>query len=236
MSYTKEDRQQAAAKETRDQFGHFVKTESAKPPTASPASSGASAKDPNEPLVSFSIQNPLKYLVRFLNKVRKENTITIKIPPLIAIPILLALVSVIPASFGFGRSVEKEKIAAIPTPTPIVIIKPTAIPAPIMVSKLGVIKATYQVQALLGFSPSITVAPTNIQSSSSAAPAEVLPTPTPVPARLVLVKGEDITFLIVPPEINLSSYLNRRVLITGLYDRMADTIKISKSSDIEILP
>ena len=244
MPYTKEEHQEVAAKAKRDQFGHFVKkppepNPSKVPPTqtVNPDSIGVKVEvetvqktRKDAPLVSFAIQNPFKYLVRFLNKVRKENTVTVKIPPLIAIPVLIAFVTAIPASFGFGRSVEKKEIAALPTPTPIVIIQPTKPPVPFVVSKLGTIKATYQVQALLSPSPSALASP------QAGTPTAMPPTATPVPNRYVLVKGEDITFLTVPPEINLSNYQNRKVLISGLYDKITDTLKISKSSDIEILP
>lgn len=244
MPYTKEEHQQVAAKAKRDQFGHFAKKGAPESkPEGQQTQEVKSVKVEVEtvqktrhdaPLVSFAIQNPFKYLVRFLNKVRKENTVTVKIPPLIAIPVLIVFVTAIPASFGLGKQVEQEKIAALPTPTPIVIVKPTLTPAPIMVSKLGTIKATYQMQYLLSPSPYAFASPQ--ASAEAGTPTEILPTPTSVPTRFVLVKGEDITFLIVPSDVNLSYYLNRRVLITGLYDKMTDTLKISKSGDIEVLP
>ncbi len=247
MPYTKEEHQEVAQKATRDQFGHFVK----KPPQPSPSS------PPNSPptqtvkvqveapkqkqndadnLVSLNIKNPIALFTRSLMKAI-NNPMTIKIPPLYAFPILIATLGVIPLSFfGLGKQVEKEKIAALPTPTPIVILQPTATPAPVLVSRTGIIKATYQVQALLSSSPSITIAPADTQSSSSATPTEIPPTPTPIPNRFILVNGQAITFLVAPQELNFSYYLNRKVLVTGFYDKIKNTLQINKSEDIEVLP
>ncbi len=240
MPYTKEEHQQVAQEAARDQFGHFSK----KPPlpnSSNPPNQTVNIKvdTPQKPsnsdqLVSLNIKNPLTYLTHYINKLIGKP-ITIKIPPLFALPVVVALLGIVPASFGLGKVAQKQEIAALPTPTPIVIIQPTATPAPVLVSRMGTIKATYQVESLLNSSPSITVAPTDTQSSSSATPTQIPPTPTPVPTRFVLEKGETITFLIAPT-VNLSSYLNRKVLITGLYDKTKNTLQVSKSSDIEILP
>lgn len=199
----------------------------------------------DEPLVSVKIQNPFKKILHWLNDIRKKQTTTfdfkIKIP-LLALPIFFAVLGgTFQFFFALGQAQEKKEIVTKPTPTPIVIMQPTAIPAPVVVSRMGTIKATYQVESLLP-SPIPTIAPTDTQSSSSAiaspqagTPTQIPPSPTPAPSRFVLVKGEGITFLIVPPEVSLNYYLNRRVLITGLYDKMTDTLKISKTNDIEIL-
>jgi len=200
----------------------------------------------DEPLVSVKIQNPFKKILHWLNDIRKKQTTTfdfkIKIP-LLALPIFFAVLgTTFQFFFNLGQAKEKQDIASLPTPTPIIIIKPSATPAPVLVSRLGTIKATYQVQALLRPSPlpSPTVILSDSEGSQSALvspkPTAEAETPTPVPARFVLVKGEDIIFLIVPPEVSLSYYQNKRVLITGLYDKMTDTLKINKVSDIEILP
>ena len=192
-------------------------------------------KPPNdnldEPLLSVQIQNPFKKLLHWLNDIRKKQTTTfdfkIKIP-LLALPIFFAvLTGAFQFFFNLGQAKEKQEILALPTPTPIVIIQPTATPAPILVSRLGTIKPTYQVQNLI--SPSLF--PTAVASDSA---QEATPTLSPI--RFVLVKGEDITFLVVPEDVNLSSYSNRRVLITGLYDKTTDTLTVQKTSDIELLP
>ena len=259
MPYTKEEHQKVAQEESRDQFGHFVKKPPAEPNPSSPPNpppfqtvnpdsigvkvqldSSRRKANTSDSLVSLNIKNPISLFTRSLMRAINKP-MTIKIPPLYAFPILIGTLGIIPLSFfGLGKQVEKEKIAALPTPTPIVIIKPTLTPAPIMVSRMGTIKATYQVQNLISSSPILLMSPTGlispISSTSAITPTEIPPTPTPVPTRYVLEKGGDITFLTVPSDINLSYYLNRRVLISGLYDKTKDTLQISKSSDIEILP
>lgn len=248
MPYTTEERSKIAEEKSRDAHGHFV---SKNTPPQSTIKTDVKVETPfsskkddgiDEPLVSFSIQNPFKKILHWLNDIRKHQTTSFSFKmkvPLLALPIFIGLLGgAFQLFFSLGKHAEKQEIAALPTPTPIVIVQPTATPAPVLVSRLGTIKATYQVEYLLSPSPlpSSTVILSDNEGSQSATPTEIPPTPTPVPTRFVLVKGEDITFLIVPSEVNLSYYLNRKVLITGLYDKMTDTLKISKSSDIEILP
>lgn len=256
MPYTAEERRRNSQGELRDAHGHFISQKPKGEPEA-PTTSQTTPPSPAQPqtqtvkvqvetprqqnsnsdqLVSLNIKNPLTYVTRSLTKAINKP-MTIKIPPLFAIPIIVSFAGIIPFSFfGLGKAVQKQEIAALPTPTPIVIIQPTPTPAPVLVSRMGVIKATYQVQYLLSPSPIPSIAPTDTQSSLSATPIEIPPTPTPVPNRFVLVKGEDITFLVAPLDINFFYYLNRKVLITGLYDKAKDTLNISKSSDIEVLP
>lgn len=181
----------------------------------------------DEPLVSVQIQNPFKKLLHWLNDIRKKQTTTfdfkIKIP-LLALPIFLAVLGgAFQFFFTLGQVKEKQAVAAMPTPTPIIIVQPTATPAPVLISRMGTIKATYQVTELL-------------PSNNEASPSAETETPTPIPARYVLVKGEDIIFLVVPTEVKLEYYRNKKVLITGLYDKKTDTLQISKTTDIEILP
>ncbi len=261
MPFNPQKRSQTAKGETRGSHGRFVsnkaKTEpdpiiQSQPPIQPPPPQTVKVqvetprKQTNansDSLVSLNIPNPLTYYIRlFIKAINKP--MTIKIPPLYAFPILIGTLGIIPFSFfGLGKQVEKEKIAAIPTPTPIVIIRPTATPAPVLVSRMGTIKATYQMQNLVippvYTEPSLSVIPSVVEGSSSAeaaTPTQIPPTPTPVPTRYVLEKGETITFLSVPSYIQLSYYLNKRVLISGLYDKTKATLHISKSSDIEILP
>lgn len=251
MPFNPQKRSQTAKGETRGSHGRFVsnkaKTEpdpiiQSQPPIQPPPPQTVKVqvetprKQTNansDSLVSLNIPNPLTYYIRlFIKAINKP--MTIKIPPLYAFPILIGTLGIIPFSFfGLGKQVEKEKIAALPTPTPIVIIQPTATPAPVMVSRMGIIKATYQVTALL--SPITSVIPSAVEGSPSAT-MEPSPTPTPVPNRFLLVNGSTITFLVVSSTVNLSSYLNRKVLITGLFDKTKNTLQISKSGDIEVLP
>ncbi len=239
MPYTKEEHQQASAKIQRDQFGHFAKKSSPQPnppPTQTVKVQVDSSRKQStanaDALVSINIPNPVTSFTRsFIKAINKP--MTIKIPPLYVFPILIGTLGVIPLSFfGLGKQVEKEKIAALPTPTPIVIIQPTATPAPVLVSRMGIIKATYIAPRSLGEVGSSS--PTDYQSTP-AATIEPSLTPTPIPNRFLLVNGSTITFL-VAPTINLSSYLNRKVLITGLYDKTKGTLTISRSGDIEVLP
>lgn len=53
---------------------------------------------------------------------------------------------------------------------------------------------------------------------------------------LIFVISDQTIFLLLSPDIRLSSYLNKRVLVTGLYDKENNTIQIKKPTDIEILP
>lgn len=209
----------------------------------------APPKNPlDEPLVSIQIQNPFKRILYWLNDIRKKQTTTFDFKiqiPLIALPIFLVVLgTAFQAMFNFGRSIEKKEIGALPTPTPIVIVKPTLPPKPILISKLGTIKATYQVQNLIIQNiPTFTPIPSvvvNTDQTSTPSPALVrptnTPTPTPVVSRYVLVTGSQITFLIVSSNLSLNSYLNQRVLVTGLFDSSKNILMIDKSSDIELMP
>lgn len=228
-----------AAKKPRDARGRFFSKTN--PPqnaaettfkTSSPLGNFSKRPDPSfeEPLISFSIRNPFKKILYWLNDIRKKQTTTfdlkIKIP-LIALPVfLIVLGGAFQAFFNLGQYAQKQETLTQPTPTPIVITQPTKPPEPILVSKVGIIKATYQVKNLLSPTP----------TSTSSAPT-VFPTPTSIPSRYVLVvRSDQIIFLLTSSEISLNYYLNQRVLTTGLYDKIANTLKISKQTDIEILP
>lgn len=192
----------------------------------------------DEPLVSVKIQNPFKKILHWLNDIRKKQTTTfdfkIKIP-LLALPIFFAVLGgAFQFFFNLGQAKEKQVVAAMPTPTPIIIVQATPTPAPILISRMGTIKATYQVAALL--SPTTTITTQEPNEASLSATIEPSATPTLIPTRYVLVKGEDVTFLIVPSSVSLENYRNKKVLITGLYEKATDTLRINKTSDIEILP
>lgn len=208
----------------------------------------------DEPLVSVKIQNPFKKILSWLNDIRKKQTTTFAFKisiPLLALPIFFAVLGgAFQFFFNLGQAKEQQAVAAMPTPTPIIIVQPTLTPAPVLTSRMGTIKATYQVQNLvatkspdkIATSPlaprddtNFVIASDSAEETKQSPTIEPSATPTPIPARYVLVKGEDVTFLIVPTEVSLSYYLNKRVLITGLYNKTTDTLHIAKTQDIEIL-
>lgn len=235
----------------RDAYGHFV---SRSTPPEDAIRTETQVKTPpgppknplDEPLVSIQIQNPLKRLLYWLNDVRKKQTTIFEFKlkiPLIALPIFLAILGgAMQAMFSLGKSVEKKEVAAQPTPTPIVIVRPTLPPKPILISKLGTIKATYQMTGLLpSATPVILSEPSEAgraegSPSSTVIPPTYTPTPTKVPSRYVLIAGSQITFLVIPSSLSLNSYLNQKVLATGLFDQTKNTLEINKASDIELMP
>lgn len=221
----------------RDARGRFVRKDT--PPqdaaettlkTTGPLNTLSKKPDPSfeEPLISFSIQNPFKRILYWLNDIRKKQTTTLDLKikiPLIALPVfLIVLGGAFQAFFSLGRYTQKQEILAKPTPTPKVITQLTKPPEPVLVSKMGIIKATYQVNDLLSPTP----------ASASSTPTVY---PTAIPSRYVLVgRSDQIIFLLASSELSLNYYLDRRVLVTGLYDKMANTLKVGKASDIEVLP
>lgn len=237
----------------RDAQGHFISRNTPLENTVKTETKAVTPPNPpknplEEPLVSIQIQNPFKRLLYWLNDVRKKQTTIFEFKlkiPLIALPVFLVIVGgAMQAMFSLGKSVEKKETAAVPTPTPIVIVKPTLPPKPILISKLGTIKATYQIANLISeVSPtSVAVSPTIIVGGETATPSPTLapptsvPSPTPSPSRYVLVTGSQITFLVIPPVLSINSYLNKRVLVTGLFDSSKNTLTVEKSSDVELMP
>lgn len=203
-----------------------VKTEiSTSGPEIIPAkSTGKDSLD--EPLISVTVQNPLKKLLHWLDQVRRKQTTTFNFKisiPLIALPIFIVVIgSAFTAFFNLGKLTAQKDMSFKPTPMPILI---TQAPQPVLISRIGIIKATYQV------SPSLLIEGENSSASSSSV------TPTQIPSRYVLVTGTtQITFLTSTSNTNFGSYLNQRVLVTGLFDKETNILKINKSSDIEILP
>jgi hypothetical protein len=51
-----------------------------------------------------------------------------------------------------------------------------------------------------------------------------------------LDKDEKIIFLLTAASIKMEKYIDKRVLITGMYIEDLRTLEVKKSSDIEILP
>jgi len=195
--------------------------------------------DLDKPLVSLSINNPFKKILYWLNDIKKKQTTTFDLKikvPLIALPVFLAVIGGgFQIFFNLGKQSEKQAVSSQPAPTPIIIVQPTKPPEPTLVSRLGTVKATYQVVNLLNPTPTLTQS-NNEESTDSAFPT-ILPTATPIPpSKYVLVgKNDQIIFLITASGFSLQSYLNQRVIVTGLYDKSKNTLKIEKSTDIELL-
>src|SRR3989304_5290681 len=195
--------------------------------------------DLDKPLVSLSINNPFKKILYWLNDIKKKQTTTFDLKikvPLIALPVFLAVIGGgFQLFFNLGKQSEKQAVSSQPAPTPIIIVQPTKPPEPTLVSRLGTVKATYQVANLLNPTPTLTQS-NNEESTDSAFPT-ILPTATPIPpSKYVLVgKNDQIIFLITVSGLSLQPYLNQRVIITGLYDKTKNTLKIEKSTDIELL-
>ena len=192
-----------------------TKTQAPFPPKEDTKKSSSS----DEPLVSFRINNPFAKLLKWLDYIRKHQTTTfdfkIKIR-LIALPVFLFIVmGIFQAFFSLGQYSQKKETETMPAPTPIIIIEPTVAPVPIAISKLGTITATYQEEEGM---------------------EEEGASPIPAITRYILVDNEDrVTFLIIPQSIPMERYINRRVLVTGMYDVEHLTLTIDDPLDLEII-
>lgn len=235
MPLDEKQRSQMASNMPRDAHGRFIgkdtplgeATETTLKTTGPKTSLSKGPVSFEEPLISFKINNPFKRILYWLNDIRKKQTTTfdlkIKIP-LIALPIfLLVLGGALQTFFSLGRYTQKQEMLAKPTPTPIVVTKPTPPPEPVLISRVGIVKATYQVKDLLSPTP----------VSTSSAPTVY---PTAIPSRYVLVGRSDQIIFLLASQISLNYYLDRRVLVNGFYDKITNTLKITKAGDIEILP
>ncbi len=180
-----------------------------------------------EPLISFKINNPFKRVLYWLNDIRKKQTTTFSIQvkiPLMALPVIMVvLAGSFQTFFSLGKQAEKAEVIAKPSPTPVIIVQA---PKEIVVSRAGVVKATY---ALISSPPIISVSP-----EASSSPTLI---PTLAPSKFVLVgRNGQPAFLIGGQGVSFNNYLNKRVLATGFYDKEKNTLKIEKSTDIEVLP
>ena len=224
MPYDSKKRSQAAAREIRDEQGHF--TGKVKVTTPAVSESPQAKQDPlDAPLFSFSINNPFKVLLHWLDSIRKKQDtvldIKIKFPLVVTLSIAALILGAASSSkvfFDWGKLIGAREIEALPTPTPVVIVKPTATPAPVLTTRLGVLKSTYQLPPVSPESESAVLSPT-------------LP-----PSRYVLVgKSGQVIFLSFPSNVSVSAYLNKRVLITGYYNEKLNTLSFSSLQDIESL-
>lgn len=187
----------------------------------------------DKPLLSVQINNPFRKLLLWIKEIKNKQTTTfefkIKIP-LIALPIFLVVLgSAFTFFFNLGKDAQEPKESA----AVVVTISPIASSPAVLVSKVGVVKGTYQVLGLMAQAidtPIPTSMPTNTPT--------LTPTLTPPPpSRYVLLdKDEKIIFLLTASSIKIEKYVDKRVLVTGMYDEEKRTIEIKKSSDIEVLP
>ncbi len=211
-----------------------------------PETKDTKPKDDVDNLFSFHFQffNPLRWFMRFLEKLEKDKTgqITIKIPFLWYLTFLVIMFggggvigafAFAPTQFVKGQLTERNIWVSKPTPTPIVIV-PT--PAPVLVTRLGIIKATYQVQNLI---PTSTPTPTPHPDSTSSAEMSVstpAPSVSPSVVRFVLMTDTyKLIYLKTPPEMSLQRYIGYKALVTGYYTSATNTIALDKLADLEIL-
>ena len=96
----------------------------------------AKAKEEAEiekPLVTVSVHNPIAWLMKVINNLKKKQTTTVTFRlgvPLIALPVIIAAIAGI--FFGLGKYVNKE----VPSPSPTA----SVIPTPYLISKVGILK------------------------------------------------------------------------------------------------
>ncbi len=222
MSYTDKERRDNSKKQLRDGDGHFIPVKSPFKPKVKNTSSVS------DPLFSFTINNPFKKILQWLDYLRKHHTTSfdfkIKVP-LIALPFFLfAIFALFQGFFSLGQYTKKQQIEALPSPTPIIITEPTTTQAPVRSSYIGVIQSTY-------FIPTVVLSPP-VEPSSSVQPDNDIF----ITNRYILLDKEDkVIFLEVSSGVSMDSYLGKRVLITGLYDPQSHSLRIAAASDIEIL-
>lgn len=211
---------------------------STKTGSANVKSSKASAKAAlDEPLVT--VHNPFRYIFYWLedvkNWIKKDSNgeIRLHIPFkwFVTALIIVTTGGAIPA-YWQGKAVEYAWWIAKPTPTPVVIVQPTLTPAPVLVTRLGIIKATYQVRNLM---PSPTPPPPE-SSPSSSLNTQNSALGTDSPTRFVLMTDTyKLIYLQMPADVTLSKFIGYKALVTGLYTNATNTLSIDKLEDIEIL-
>ncbi len=186
----------------------------------------------------FKIFNPLKWAMLYLQRIEedRDGKITLHIPFIWYLAFLLFMIggsSAVgalitgPTSYIQGQVAERMRWQLMPTPTPIVII-PT--PAPLLVTKLGTLKATYQVKGMI---PSPTPVPGNASESAKIAEFALLTNP---PLRYVLImENNDLIFLKVPINLSLNNLVGNRVLVTGYLDVSSRNLALNTTDDVEVV-
>ena len=149
MSYNSSKRKKTATKESRDTHGRFASRIGSA--LADSLKGSTSQKDDIDAPI-LTVRNPLSYFFHWLDDIKKwikkdaDGEIKIHIPfKWFLVGMILLLSGGAIPGYLQGKAVEYAWWITRPTPTPIVIIEPTLTPAPVSVTKMGIIKATYQV-------------------------------------------------------------------------------------------
>lgn len=207
--------------------------------TASKSVKSDTATALDEPIIT--VHNPFRYIFLWLEDIKNwikkdsDGEISIHIPfKWFVTALCLFLVGGAVPAYWQGKAVEYAGWIAKPTPTPIIIIQPTPTLAPVIVTRLGVIKATYQVKALL---PSTTPTPPLASPSSTLDHTPLLTvTDVPTPARYVLMTDTyKLIFLQTPSDLSLQKYMGYKALVTGVYTATSNTITVDRLEDIEVV-
>lgn len=185
---------------TRDANGRFV---SSKPITATTTQTGPSDIPINpefeKPVVSVTVNNPLKKILYWLNEIRKRQTTTFAIKlsiPLIALPVIIF------AAFQLGKgNIALPFIKYHASPLPSVTSVKEGSPTPVPYSRSGTLKV-----ARVGDKTKYVLA---------------------------LKNGENV-LLQTPDQLDLAKYGNKLVLVTGIYNRAANSISVTEIAEIEV--
>jgi len=233
MDEQKSPHEIAAQTQPHDEHGHFApKPKTDIPPqqpqpsitTQSPLISQPTKqkKDPSldEPLVSFAINNPFKKILQWIDEIRRKQTTEFDVK--LKIPLLgwAVLVGVIFGAVNVTQYLQNVQLSEllgkyINTTKSVTVIVPTAVPSPVLLSRMGVLKATYQLNGIISPTPS--------------SPSQ--------PTSYVLVTSIDqMTFLTVNSGVSLAPYLNKQVLVTGLFDSGKNVIHIRQDTDVQYVP
>lgn len=166
----------------------------------------------DKPLVTVSVQNPFKKLLHWIDQIRRNQSTTfsikLKLPLIVTITLFVLGVSLVTSSklfYDWGKLAGLSAVLAMPDPTPAVLILPTATPAPVETTKLGILKGLYTTD-----------------------------TNNPTRYVLEDREGQ-IIIILAPATLSLKQYIGNRVLLTGMYEETGSTLKIQKGSDIEVL-
>lgn len=196
-----------------------------------------------KPLISFQVNNPLKRVLYWIKQIKQKQTTTFEFKvkvPLIALPVFLVVLgSAFTFFFSLGKSTQQTAQADVSvSPTPTVTIKPS----PYLTTKVGIIKGSYQVLSVVNKAyaeeeslPTSTLTPS---PSNTPTPTPTLtPSPTPPTYRWILLdKDEKIIYLQNSTSIKLENYVNKRVVITGMYNPELNVLILRKKEDVEVLP